>query len=259
MSDLQKPEYKHADLIAGFLILGSLILSGVFGTVSGLIAWGIALLEISFFGAIWVAACHALGGRIFQFFFVKRRHEPILQRSHGLFKEVDYFLVKPCFPKSITWRFVQSLSVFLLFASTVAYYFPSSGPRSPITETAPFVYAGLIALVGVMPFLALLWLYEDSGVRSYRRDNDTIGRVGTLFEQFLFGSGSASAFYRLVTSLSGPLTETVGWALAVLILFPSICFLLTLAFHEAFELEIINKILSIASANNFPQREISLI
>src|SRR5437667_6621394 len=110
-----------------------------------------------------------------------------------------------------------------------------------------------------MPFLALLWLYEDSGLRSYRRDKDTIIRVGTLFEQFLIGSGSASAFYRLVTSLSGPLTETVGWVIALLALFPSICFLLTLAFHEAFELELVNKVLSIASANNFPRREIRLV
>ena len=68
MSDLQKPEYKHADLIAGGLVLGSLIIFGAFGRVSGLINWGIGLLEISFLGAIWAAACRALGGPIFRFF-----------------------------------------------------------------------------------------------------------------------------------------------------------------------------------------------
>src|SRR5256885_226358 len=99
MSDLQEPEYKHADLVAGFLVLGSLIISGIVGTIAGLVAWGIALVEISFLGAIWVGACHVLGGRIFWFFFVKHRHEPVLKRSHGLFQEVDYFLVKPSFPK----------------------------------------------------------------------------------------------------------------------------------------------------------------
>lgn len=150
MSELQKPEYEHADLVAGILLVGSLIVFGVFGRIAGLITWGIALVEISVLGAIWAGACHAMGGRVFRFFFVERRHEPILRRSHGLLNEVDYFLVKPSFPKSITWRFLQSLSVFLLFASTIAYYFPSSGPRSPINETAPFVYAGVVALVGVM-------------------------------------------------------------------------------------------------------------
>jgi len=34
--------------------------------------------------------------------------------------------------------------------------------------------------------------------------------------------------------------------------------LLTLAFHEVFELELVNKVLSIASVNNFPKREICL-
>jgi hypothetical protein len=110
----------------------------------------------------------------------------------------------------------------------------------------------------VMPLVALLWVYEDSGLRSYRHDNNSITRVGTLFETFLFGSGSATGFYRLVSSLSGSPTEVIGWALAVLVVFPSICFLLTLMFHEAFELELINQVLSIASANNFPKLEIRL-
>ncbi len=69
----------------------------------------------------------------------------------------------------------------------------------------------------------------------------------------------ASAFYRLVSSLNGPLTQVVGWAAAVLILFPSVCFLLTLLFHEVFELELIDQVLSLASKNNFPQREIRLV
>jgi len=189
---------------------------------------------------------------------VQRRLERILRRYHGPLHEADYFLVKPSFPKSLTWRFIQSLSVFLLFASTVTYYIPSSGPRSPINETAPFVYAGMIALLMVMPFVALLWLYEDVGLRSYRHDNNSITRVGTLFETFLFGSGSATGFYRLVSSLSGPPAEVIGWVIAVLVVFPPICFLLTLAFHEVFELELVNKVLSIASVNNFPKREICL-
>src|SRR5216683_534352 len=130
MSDLQKPEYKHADLMAGAVVLGSLIIFGVFGGISCLINWGIGLVELSFFGGIWVASCHVLGGPIFQFIFVKRRHEPVVRRFQGPSHEIDYFLIKPSFPRSITWRFLQSLSVFLLFASTIAYYIPSSGPRS---------------------------------------------------------------------------------------------------------------------------------
>jgi len=259
LSNLQKPEYKHADRIAGALILGSLILFGISGGVSGLINWGIGLVELAFVGAIWVGACHVLGGPVFRIFFVERRHEAILRRFHRGSHEVDYFLVKSSFPRSMTWRFFQSLSVFLLFASTIAYYIPSSGPRSPINEIAPFVYAAIIAFLGVMPLVALLWLYEDSGLRVYRHDSDSIIRVGTLFETFLFGSGSASAFYRLVSSLNGPLTQVVGWAAAVLILFPSVCFLLTLLFHEVFELELIDQVLSLASKNNFPQREIRLV
>jgi hypothetical protein len=110
-----------------------------------------------------------------------------------------------------------------------------------------------------MPLVALLWLYEDSGLRNYRRDNDTIIRVGTLFEQLLFGSGALSAFYRLVTSLAAPTAEVVGWAIALFVLLPSMCFLLTLSFHEISQLELVNQVLSVASTKNFARREICLV
>src|SRR5437764_494378 len=218
MSDLQAPRYKKADRIAGLLIILALILSALGGPsvfISSIVGLGGTVVIT---GVIWVAAGTILGGPLFQLFFVRRYYEQLLRRLHVPVHESEYFLVSPGFPSSVTWRFFQTFSVFLLVGSTIAYMFPSAGLRTPASETAPFLYAGLTAMLVIMPLVALLWVYEDSGLRNYRRDTNTIFRVGTLFEQLLFGSGAVSAFYRLVTSLSAPTAEVVGWGIAVFIL-----------------------------------------
>jgi NADH:ubiquinone oxidoreductase subunit 3 (subunit A) len=260
MSNLQAPAYRRADLIAGFMIISGVIIFALVGGIPGLITAIIGLGGmIVLTGVVWYAAGYILGGPAFEYFFVKRNHEPWLRRHHLLLYESEYFLARPGFPKSITWRFFQTFSIFLLFGSTIAYLFPSAGQRTPASETGPFLNAGLTAILVAMPLVALLWLYEDSGLRNQRRDNNTIIRVGTLFEQLLFGSGALSAFYRLVTSLAAPTAEVVGWVIALFVLLPSMCFLLTLSFHEISQLELVNRVLSVASANNFPKRDIRLV
>ena len=259
MSNLQKPEYEKSGLLTGFFVIAVLIISFLLGGIPGLVTTivgvgGIIVLT----GTIWFAAGYTLGGPVFQYFFIKRRHESRLRQYHLLTYESDYFLVEPSFPKSLRWRFAQTFSVFVLFASTIAYMFPLAGQRSPIDETIPFVYAGLTALLVAMPLVTLLWLFEDSGLRNHRKDNNTIIKVGTLFEQVLFGGGAASAFLRLITSLNAPPAEVVGWALAIFVLFPPICFVLTLMHHELSQLELINRVLSVASTNSFPRRDIHL-
>ncbi len=207
---------------------------------------------------VWYAGAYITGGLVFRAFFVKRVHEKLLRRIHIKFPDSEYFLVAPRFPKQITWRFIQTLSVFVLFASTVAYAVPSSGPRNPTTEIMPFLTAGFVAIFAVMPLVVLLWIYEDSGVRRYDKEKDSVSRVGTLFEQFLFGSGTVSAFLRLLASLNAPIAETIGWAIAVLILFPPICLALTVIFHREGQINLVKKIIAVASKSGFRQRSIRL-
>ncbi len=109
-----------------------------------------------------------------------------------------------------------------------------------------------------MPLVVLLWIYEDSGVRRYDKEKDSVSRVGTLFEQFLFGSGTVSAFLRLLASLNAPIAETIGWAIAVLILFPPICLALTVIFHREGQINLVKKIIAVASKSGFRQRSIRL-
>lgn len=206
----------------------------------------------------WYVGAYVSEGLVFRAFFIKRLHERILRRFHITPPESEYFLVEPRFPKRVTWRFLQTLSVFLLSASTVAYAVPSPGPRNPATEISPFLAAGIVAMFAVMPLVVLLWVYEDSGVRRYDKEKDTISRVGTLFEQFLFGSGTISAFLRLLASLNAPIGETIGWAVAVLILFPPICLALTVIFHREAQLILVKRIIAFASENGFQQRSIRL-
>lgn len=206
----------------------------------------------------WYVALYIFEGTVFRYFFVNRKQEALLKRFHVESAASEYLLVKPRFPKSITRRFLQTLSVFLLFASTVAYILPSSGPRNPFVQEVPFLTAGMIALFAIMPLMVLLWVFEDSGLRRHDVENQTIGKVGTLFEQFLFGSGTVSAFLRFVASFSGPPTEIAGWAIAVFIIFPPVCLALTVIFHREGQLRLVNRILAVASKSGYGERTLRI-
>jgi len=256
---LRRPEYEDASKIVAVSMFLYFILFWAIAGLGGFFTAIMAIIGLVAFPLIaWYVPSYIFEGLLFRSFFVKRRHEALLKRFHITTPGLEYLLVKPRFPKTVTKRFLQTLSVFLLFASTVAYVLPSSGPRNPFTEEMPFLSAGFVALLTVMPFVVLLWVFEDSGVRRHDTDNETIGKVGTLFEQFLFGSGTVSAFLRFVVSLSGPPAEVAGWAIAVFVIFPPVCLALTVIFHREGQLRLVKRILVVASKSGFRERTVKI-
>ncbi len=134
---LQPPEYEKASMIT---VVSIILLFIVFWALSGLA--GIITAVVTMIGIlalpliVWNGGAYIIGWPFFRWFFVRRGHESFLRRwFHVDSHNSAYFLVSPKFPKSITWRFAQTDSVFFLFASTIAYLIPSS--RDPVAENGP--------------------------------------------------------------------------------------------------------------------------
>ncbi len=214
---LGRPEYKRAVTVVTVVWIGLFLLfSAIEFPFGGFI---VLIFLIGFPLIAWAAIAHLAAVRFFRYFIIRRQHFVLLRRLRITSPtNSDYFLVNTNFPESITWRFVQTVSVVFLVASIAVSELPSSIPRTPFAETIPFFASGFVALCLVMPFVFLLWTFEDSGLRRQDRNNDTVGRVGTLFEQSSFGSGAATTFLRFVMTLNGPMSQIVAWAFAMFVL-----------------------------------------
>ena len=96
---------------------------------------------------------------------------------------------------------LQTVSVVFLFASTATPLLATI--RTPTIEEDWFFGLALLALSLVMPLIALIWLYEDSGVRLYDNEAGTVSKVGTWVQQFTFGTGVATSFVRFALTVQG--------------------------------------------------------
>src|SRR5207249_5410990 len=102
-----------------------------------------------------------------------------------------------------------------LFASTATPLLATI--RTPTIEEDWFFGLALIALCLVMPLIALLWLYEDSGVRVYNKESGTVSKVGTWIQQLVFGTGVATSFWKFTQTIQDGRIEQISLA-AVLFL-----------------------------------------
>lgn len=243
---LARPGYHKASIVvaASFVFLFLVILA--FGTLTGAILLVVVFIGFPFVS--WAVIVRLASRRFFDFFVLQRRHDGVMRRLKltAVFGQ-DYFLVEPRFPRTITWRFLQTVSVVFLFASTSVTALPLSVSGNLFAEESTFLTAALFALCIGMPFVVLLWVYEDAGLRQYNKESDTVSRVGTRFEQFLFGTGAASTFLRFLESTNAGPAQVTALAFALFVLFLPTCFASTVIFHRQFQLKRAKEIIEISS------------
>lgn len=149
---------------------------------------------------------------------------------------------------------LQTISLVFLFASTATPLLATI--KTPTLEEDWFFGLALLALSLVMPLIALLWLYEDSGVRAYSEKSGTVSKVGTWMQQFVFGTGVATSFWKFTQTIQGGTTEQVALATVLFLTLVPPCLVVTVVFHRNLEPLFVNRFLASKSADFLTRRNI---
>jgi len=259
--EIETPEYK----VAGPAALSFVILVIIF-TIVGAISGGVLGAIVTFFVTIvfflgvplsfWRLTASRGSDRVFRRIIVPRPHEWLL-RSLRLptAGPSEYVLIgSPRLPRRLTWRLVQTISIVFLIASDATLLVSALLRNSPMTEVAYFFGFGFLSLIIAVPFVVMLWVYEDAGVRRFDIADNTVSKVGGWIEQFFVGTGVASAFLRFVESIGGGTAEAAGVVLALFIALVPPCLIVTVYFHAELQAKYVEKFLSSKSALNLGRR-----
>lgn len=229
--------------------------SGVIGAVGGF------LLTVIFFLGVplgcWRLTASRGANRVFSRIVVRKLHEKFMKRVGvpGSFQS-EYVLVgTPRLPNNLVWRLIQVISVVFLIASDATLLLK---PPSPMTEVNYFFAFGFVSLSGVAPFIVLLWVYEDAGLRRYDANDNTVSKVGTWLEAFFVGTGVATSFLKFALSLGGGTIEAVGAVTALFLTLVPPCLIVTVIFHREVQAKYVRKFLSSESVKTLRKMESAL-
>ncbi len=127
-----------------------------------------------------------------------------------------------------------------------------------MTEVTYFFGFGFVSLSVLVPILALVWAYEDAGLRRYDNKENTLSKVGTWIVQFFVGTGVASAFLKFVLSLSGGTAVAGGAVLALIIVLIFPCLIVTLLYHRQWHAKYVRKLLVSRTAQELRRKALTI-
>jgi hypothetical protein len=263
---IETPKYK----IAGPAVLAFLVLAVIIAIVGGLSGGGVLGAIITFFEAIiffavlpsgvWVLAASRGSERLFRRIITPKPHEKMLKRLHlPTPGPSEYVLTgSPRLPSSLTWRLVQTISIVFLIASDATLLLSSQIGNYPMLEVTYFFGFGFLSLLAGAPFLVMLWVYEDAGVRRYDLEGNTISKVGSWVPQFFVGTGVASSLLKFAESIGGGAAQAAGAVLALFIALIPPCMLVTVYFHDQYQAKYVKRFLSSRTARKLRKTTLAL-
>jgi len=151
----------------------------------------------------------------------------------------------------------QTVSVVFLFASKATTQLAIV--RTAAVEEAWFFGLALVALSLAMPFVALLWLYEDSGVRVYNEEARTVSKAGAWAQQFLFGTGVATSVWNFALSIQGGTAQQIGLLTVLALILVPPCLVVAVVFHRNLQPMFVERFRRSRSAGFLAQRDVELI
>ncbi len=190
-----------------------------------------------------------------------KHHERLLKRLHlPTPGPSEYVLTgSPRLPSGLTWRLVQTISIVFLIASDATRLLSAPSGNNPMTEATYFFGFGFLSLSAAVPFVVMLWVYEDAGVRRYDLNENTVSKVGTWVPQFFVGIGVASTFLKFVESIGGGATQTAGVVIALFIALVPPCLIVTAYFHDEYQAKYVKKFLACKTAQDLRKGTLGLL
>jgi len=207
----------------------------------------------------WTIITETCAGRFLQYFLVNRTHDHFLPKAlQKRFLPSEYFRRTIAYPKKLWYRILQVLLFVFYLSSLTAPRFPLAMPVTPVSETGGFAIFGIIFLTILAPFLVLVWIYEDWGVRGYDSARAVAYPIGNTVIGYATGLGTLGTVARFLISISSNEIQTAGSIVAVLTILLPPCFFVTAFFHSEVEPRLLEKLSKSAIAKAIPLKGLKI-
>jgi hypothetical protein len=112
----------------------------------------------------------------------------------------------------------------------------------PGIEIIEFPLLGILYLALFGPFLALIWLYDDWGLRGYDNIREVVYPIGSTFLGYVAGFGAIGSMIKFVLSLNVNQVEGAAAVVFWLFILMPPCLWAVFGFHVLIEKRLITKL-----------------
>lgn len=119
---------------------------------------------------------------------------------------------------------------------------PLLSAPAPANGVLEFALLGILYLAIFGPFLALIWLYDDWGLRGYDNIREVVYPIGSTFLGYVAGFGAVGSTIRFIISLNvNQIVDAAAVVFWLFILMPP-CLWTVVGFHVLMEKRMIRKL-----------------
>ncbi len=191
----------------------------------------------------WRAILWASARKFLRTFLLNRIHARYIPRVlQKRFLPDKYFLAASRLPRTLWWRTTQLLFFVFFLSSLTVPRLPFLLPPTAPNEIAEFGLLGILNLAVFGPILALVWVYEDWGLRGYDPVREVVYPIGSTVFGYIAGFGAIGSVARFIFSLNVNQIQGTAAVLFWLFLLLPPCLWTTVLFHIRAERKIIRKL-----------------
>jgi hypothetical protein len=221
-----------------FVILCLLFL--VLGSIAG------AVFSIVFVFLFPLGTWRLLTNRLARFVFLKvvrserlRHFLTVLSRKE---EQVPTYFFASVTRRPIIWRRFLRVAIFSLALSAAVISYTNIGPQTQITATGEVALLGIIVLALPSLVYAVLWVYEDSGLRYYDSTGAMVSVPISRSVDLVTGLVGIGTFIRFVQLISANAIQASANAFALLFFLLSPILLAVTIFHHKMEPQMITNL-----------------
>jgi len=164
------------------------------------------LVDILLFGApiiLWPLTLRVFPIRFLRTFLVNREHRRFIPKAlQQKFLPDRYFLATTSFPRTLWWRSLQLLFLAFFMSSLSVPRLPILSPTTGPNEILEFALLGLVYIAVLGPILAIIWTYEDWGLRGYDSVREVVYPIGSTVLRYFAGFGAVGSLAKFLISLN---------------------------------------------------------
>src|SRR5207249_4195490 len=150
-------------------------------------------------------------------------------------RQVPTFFFASVAKRPIIWRRVLRVVIFSYALSAAVISFTNIGPQTQIAAGGEFIVLGIIVLVIPSLVYAILWVYEDSGLRYYDSRKALVSVPISKTVDLVTGVVGIGTFVRFIELISNSAVQASSITLALSFVLLSPILLAVTIFHHKME------------------------
>ena len=232
-------DFRVPYVVGGFLFAIILLLTLAIGGI------GVAIILAAYFLGFPLGSWYFLSGPTAKLVFVRiiksERVNRLISRVLRKDRELPRFFFAEYEAKPSIWlRFLRVVVFSFALTAALLPFVVTLNTASQIADEGLFVIIGIPILAIPSLMYVILWIYEDSGLRSFDSNSTLISVPGSKAQSLITSFVGIGAFLRLVEVVTSNAVQASALALAISFILLSPILLVVTIFHHKLEPKIVS-------------------